>query len=354
MRTWIVQIIPVIEIRRIMRPAAGSLLIAAIMLVGCRSQAERAVHASAFAQEREMESDRSVIDDERIDLYLDGLGVQVVSAARHLDRPGRAKGEIDAYDELDVVLVHSRQLNAWVYGDDFTCITSSMLLQAEYPEEIVAVLCHEFAHLRESHVVEAKERELAHNATGDVLGFVGGAAGMAAGIAAQLYGIPLNANGLGPAMKQAHMNQPFDPHRPADEFEADAYGAKLYAAMGLDLDLYDDFLERSLAVIGDQPSDTHPATSERLAKVKRKIARLKRKHPEAPRRLDRSAFLDAQSRLRRIAMKRMADGDLIDFYRSGRAAQAPYATSCAPRGDKGELDKAFRDAMWGGAERGQY
>ena len=122
-----------------------------LALVGCRGQAELAVRALVDTEEMHLRRSPAVIRDAEIDGYLDELAAGVLEAARRLedvttDDP-REGSEIDAYDRFDVVLVHSTALNAWVYGDDFACVTSNLVVHSEAPEEIVAVLCHEFAHL---------------------------------------------------------------------------------------------------------------------------------------------------------------------------------------------------------------
>ena len=136
-------------------------------------------------------------------------------------------------------------------------MTSNLVLQAEHPEEVMAVLCHEFAHIKEAHLVEAKERQIAHHAIGDLLAIVG----TAAEIGARMYGLPIGFNGLGRTLKKAHLQNGYEERRPEDEFEADAYAVKLYASMGLDLELVDDFIVRMGELYGDGSRQTHPAPS---------------------------------------------------------------------------------------------
>ena len=303
-------------------------VILVVALGGCRGTAENSVVSAAFLEAESLRRDPSVIRDPQVEVYVDRLGAMVLGGARDLEgieHGADARKRLDVYDRYDVVIVHSPKLNAWVYGDDFVCVTSNLLLQAECPEEIVAVLCHEFAHLHEGHLVEAKQREYSHYAMGEVLAI----AGQAAELGLAMYG-GVQLNGLGGYLKQAHLSQGFDVERPKDEFEADEYAVKLYASMGLDLALFDDFLERIMRLYGDPQTLSHPQTAERLDRVRSLSTRLQEKATRPPRRLDRAPFDEAQALLRERVITMGEDGKLLTHAQSAKKT-APRPRASSPR-----------------------
>jgi predicted Zn-dependent protease len=329
-------------------PGVGLIVVIAT-LVGCHGQAQEAVRALVDSEEHHLRRSAAVIRDAEVDGYLDGLARSVLMAAREHeevdDDRRRRDGPIDVYDEFDVKLMHSADLNAWVYGDDFTCITSNLVLHAEKPEELVAVLCHEFAHLHEEHLVEAKEREYGHMFLGDLIE----AAGQIADVAAYMFEVNIKVSDL-TNMAAAEHRASFDPARPKDEFEADQYGLELYGAMGLDLDLYDDLFERLVAHYGDRGSATHPRLSERIKRMRATQAKLARRQQGPPRKLDLDAFHATQDRLRLVLAEAERSGTLRSLEDAQRGSRwrprrgsAPPPTACGLFGaDPARLRAGYR------------
>lgn len=294
--------------------------------VGCRGQATNAVRALVDSESLHLRESPAVIRDPAVDGYLDELGALVLDAARELedvDPHAPPSADINVYDRFDVVLVHSTTLNAWVYGDDFTCVTSNLVLHAEQPEEIVAVLCHEFAHLRDDHLIEAKEREIGHMAVGGLIEVLG----VAAELAATMYGMPIQFSAMAQEAAQEH-RMTFEPGRPEDEFEADAYGFKLYRSMGLDVAVYDDLFERLVDRYGDHASDSHPSLGSRVDRMQETQGKHVASAPH--RELDEERLRTAQRRLSKLLIDAAAARRLVAHEQVARARNrsTPQATAC--------------------------
>ena len=328
-----------------------ALLAGPVVLAGCRSQAERTVYLSAFAENARLEQSPTVVNHPQVDGYLDGLGTMVLDAAREKDAIARAEDDatmVRAYDDFNVTCVHSISINAWTYGDDFTCVTTNLILQAESPEEVVAVLCHEFGHLQAEHLIDVEQRQIGHGIANGAIGL----AGAAGDIAATLVGVPMpfTMTGLTSSVQTAHAES-FEPNEPDDEYEADRYGLELYDWMQLDLVYFDDYYERSLAIAGDPRADSHPRTSERLARIRAQVAELAAARTEPPRELDDAAFIATKARLRQILFARYAAKELVSHESEVRArARAGYpaarCTACSPVNVEPEqLGRAFQRAM---------
>ncbi|MHC5001879.1 MAG: M48 family metalloprotease [Planctomycetota bacterium] len=328
----------------------GLLALTLLLQLGCRGAAEHSVRVMAFREGVELQEGRATIHDPEVDDYLDELGGLVLHAARELgDVPPEKQtvygNEFTAYDRFDVVLVHSPALNAWVYGDDFVCVTTNFVLQAETPEEIVAVLCHEFAHLEECHLVEMREREIGHHVVGDLIEIAGGVGELAL----MTYGIPISVSGLARRAAADHRRN-FEPHRPEDEFEADREGLELYASMGLDLEHYDDFYERMLEVAGDRSARSHPMMSQRLHRIDDACDSLD-VPVITPTTLDPDALRAAQDRLRDVVLAKAAANELVAFEdemlaRSDRHRASVRATMCCPFSpDRDRLWELFVQAV---------
>lgn len=240
-------------------------LLAVVCLTGCGHAARKDVRAIVDHERAILGMNRAVIRIPEVDAYLSSWGKEVIGAAVELDNAyERQKSQtLDIYDLFDVYLVHSVTPNAWMWGDDFACITTTLFLEAESPEELIAVLAHEFGHIREKHSVEREERKYAARAryitlaalTGAIAGYTGDTRAMS---------IVLNNSDV-------FLNN-YVRHRIGDEIEADDYALRIYAHLRLEPSRSDDFFERLLRNYGNWGGHTHPVTTARIRRIRQFFA----------------------------------------------------------------------------------
>ncbi len=317
---------------------------------GCRGMAVSAVRANVDRQQRLLEQDPSHIDLPEVEAYLSSLGGQVLVAAHELDDVESIDGDgaIEVYDQFDVYLVHSVVPNAWTFGDDFAYVSTALVLEAESPEEVAAVVAHEFGHIREGHLIEERERRMRT----DVL--AGGLVvlGTACDLALLSQGIYLPSLSLADASTQAaaKLCAQYDPSNPADEYEADVYGLRVYRRMGLDSERYDDFLERMICLYGENGGPSHPQTTARLESIT--LAMESRADQPSALSLDPLEFQAMQSLIASELMARHEEGPLVTFEQHTATLRAqgfdiPHTCLCGPTGaDPRAIDRHFMDALY--------
>ncbi|HEX2839512.1 MAG TPA: M48 family metallopeptidase [Phycisphaerales bacterium] len=287
---------------------------------GCTGMAKREVRGYVAAEHQRLESARSRVNDPMLDEYFRSFTNPLLAGAQKL--AGTSKPEyqadkaLDIYDDFRVYVVHDASPNAWTVGDDFACITTSAILFAEHPDELAFILAHEYGHMRGGHLVTAVKRKYA-------TAFVAGmAAGLASGVAnyqaqanpyysSTQYNMDLqNARNLAMAIMLS-----YTPHQPIDEHDADEKAIELLLAAGLPIDRADKFFERMLARFGDTKSNTHPAPSARIARVRALMA----KHDGyvSPLMCNESQFKKVQQRVRELTVTAMESGTLA-FYSQER------------------------------------
>jgi hypothetical protein len=301
-------------------------------LAGCRGIAMTDVHRVALQQESIVSRSAARLEVYEADAYLDELGEEVLAAACDMDRVRNVDGPgpLDVYDRFDIYLVHSEMPNAWTYGDDFVCISTALLLEAESPEEVAAVLAHEFGHIREGHLVEERERFMFNEAMANTLVVLGAAADLALmtqGLYDPSYSVMEAAGQYARTMRAD-----YSPYQPGDEFEADIYGLELYAELGLDTRYYDDFLQRMSCIYEESnaASVSHPGTAARLHVINSEMEALE---PESSERsLDMERFREVQTLVAAQLVSRHQRGQLLTYEQSSsrwRRGGGDVVTVCA-------------------------
>lgn len=176
--------------------------------------------------------------------------------------------DIPIYDGFCPFLVHSVAPNASTPGDDCADLTTRLLMEAEKPEQIVAVLAHEFGHIREFHVVK-QIHERKNTEVGVGLVALAGAYVDARAAASNPYYRPTTNWGEF-YVKIMATYRPWDKN---DEYEADLRGLHLFLHLGYDPADYISLFEL-FGEWGDAESETHPRTSERIARLDAALSNL--------------------------------------------------------------------------------
>lgn len=236
------------------------------------------------------------VESSEAQAYVDELATMVMDAARamrpaiEVDERGQplspeARAENDwIYDNFHATLLIDPATNAFVVGDDTVFINTSALLDAERPEQILAILCHEFGHI----VLRHSKNNIESGRTSGVLNVVGGVAGQF------IPGAGLIAGGAGLVNDVMAFS-----NNKEEENDADAYGARLLVSMGHDPEHMARFFEILRERFGDGGAlSTHPRNSDRAAKVRKLGEELKQEGFRAAPPLDPERF----ARMQEIAL----------------------------------------------------
>ena len=128
-------------------------LLAALSMAGCQGSSVRDMEMSVRRSYVFLDSAPCRLKE--FDAYLSEMGRAILAKSRefyNLEEHSRKLG-YDPHEYFEAYLVVSPLTNAWVHGDDFAVVTAPLFLLAEHPRELIAVLCHEFAHINRGHVV---------------------------------------------------------------------------------------------------------------------------------------------------------------------------------------------------------
>ena len=267
------------------RPLA--VLVLAVGGCACRSAAIKEVVEGSMDYQSHLETTPARVRVETVDDYLNRVAACIMNASRRWEdaqalqveaerKRSRRNGalatsisseHIEFYDEFSVYVVHSVAPNAATPGDNCAELTTRLFLELECPEELVAVLCHEFAHVQLEHQVNQVLRRKQH-AVG-----VGIVAGL--GAAADAYAASLNPQHKmqdwdGMYQEAVSAYKPWDKR---DEFAADSRGLDYYLELGLDPAKYVLVFEL-LSRWGDDESETHPRISDRIQRINDRLAEL--------------------------------------------------------------------------------
>jgi predicted Zn-dependent protease len=169
---------------------------------------------------------------------------------------------------IKVVIINSRQFNAFVMDGRHIFINSGALFDAKTPNEVIGIFAHETGHLADGHLMRLREK-LAQAQTQSVIGMLLGIGAMVAGA---------RAGGSGAAVGSAAMSAPQSmimhsllAYVRTQEDQADHAGVKFLtmthqSARGM-LDLFKRLASESLYQTqnADPYLQTHPFPAERAA-----------------------------------------------------------------------------------------
>lgn len=305
-------------------------------LVGCTGLAKQEVRQLVDQEEEVLSRSRARVTDPVVTGYLSRLAAPILAAAQatdldETDLPDEDE-TLNIYDRFSVYLVHDPMPNAWVVGDDFACVTTSLILLTEHPEELVFVLGHEYGHLRGEHMVESIERRHAHQITAALAGGLA-AAGASYNAATSPYYSQqqYNQDMQGAMAIMATIMMAYSPHRKSDEHDSDEQAVELMMAAGYPIDRVTDYFERLIPLYGDGGGGSHPPTSKRIERLQKIQAELAEYRPT--RRLDLGEFLRVRERVRAQA-ERLVRADQIVFFSDERqtltSSTLPPLKSCGP------------------------
>jgi len=169
-------------------------------------------------------------------------------------------------DQVRIVLINSPEINAFVAGGANIFIYSGLVLQAEYPEEVIGVLAHEVGHITGGHLIatrDAMEKASYQSILATVLG-IGAAIATGDGRAAGA----ISAGGSGVAASG------FLTHSRIQESAADQAGLKYLEGAEVNPAGIVSFLEKlqdQELLPASQQSEyrrTHPLTRDRIESMK--------------------------------------------------------------------------------------
>lgn len=297
---------------------------------------------------------QSRVNDLEVSAYLDNIAATISGAALALDsvdgEPPKTDPYLDVYDGFRVMLVHDPIPNAWTHGDDFACLSTSLFLEAEHPEEIAFVLSHEFGHIENGHLVQSVERRKGNEIlAGAVLVLGAAAAGLAASDPYSNVDTSQMMENAADASRSILAS--YSPHRRQDEFEADAQAIELMATAGYRLDRCGDWFEHMISMYGpDSGSESHPPTQERLERIQELVA--ERKDYQPTRQLSVEQFHRMQDRIRALTIQSLQTDTLAFFTiesleRESAGESAPHAKACGPLGaDVNRMVKIYTEQLF--------
>jgi len=128
-------------------------------IVGCRAGARSDVRQ--FVDKLEPFESGICINNPECRAWLTERGDELLVAARELNKTEeyRPKPPLHVYSRFTVYAVPSALLNAGTPGDDYAYVCAATILAAETPEEVVAVMAHEFGHIRLEHLADRFEKK---------------------------------------------------------------------------------------------------------------------------------------------------------------------------------------------------
>ncbi|HEX6375302.1 MAG TPA: M48 family metalloprotease [Allosphingosinicella sp.] len=172
-------------------------------------------------------------------------------------------------DNVQVVLIHDRSINAFVAGGQIVYIHSGLLAAADDANEVQGVIAHEVGHITGGHVIRIQEGVKV--ATGImILSMILGAAAMAAGAGEAGMGVMA-------AGQQAAMGK-FLAFSRTQESAADAAGASFLAKSGTSgkglISFFKKLQNQEFRYAIPQDNGymrTHPLTGERMAALEQTV-----------------------------------------------------------------------------------
>ena len=173
-------------------------------------------------------------------------------------------------DDVQIVLVNDRQLNAFVAGGQLLFLHTGLLLRSESVLQVVGVIAHETGHIAGGHLARLQDQLKSATATMIAALVLGVAAGVASGRPEML------GAGIGAGATLAERN--FLSYTRTQESSADQAGLNFLEQNGLSAQGMMEFFdilakqEAMLASRQDPYLRTHPLTKERLDFVRGFVA----------------------------------------------------------------------------------
>ncbi|MGZ8337747.1 MAG: M48 family metalloprotease [Allosphingosinicella sp.] len=206
--------------------------------------------ALSFATVIQPASAQSILRDAETESRLHDMSVPLIEAAG-----------LDA-NNVQIVLIHDREINAFVAGGQSVYLHSGLITAADNANEVQGVIAHELGHITGGHIIRSAEG--VRQATGImILSLILGAAAMAAGAGEAGMGVMA-------AGQQAALGT-FLAFTRVQESSADAAGATYLSRAGISGRGSLAFFERlqNLEFRMNIPQDngymrTHPLSSERI------------------------------------------------------------------------------------------
>ena len=302
------------------------LMVVALLLAGCQGSALRDMEMNV--RKTYVFLDSAPCRLKEFDAYLSEMGGAILAKSREfydLEEHSRKLG-YDPHDYFEVYLVVSPSANACVHGDDFAIVMAPLFLLAEHPRELIAVLCHEFAHINRGHVVKHFGRRRTHQ--GLVLG--SGALGLMLDIESVKRGVRYRDGDMTftesmMRLTNAVAGSVFMSLRRTDELEADLEGLQLYADLGLPPETYLDIWSRLMDRYGDSAGRTHPRNSDRINLMRQVLREQKVQKTTGlgsvdnadsgapPIAMDLARFENEKNKLRRYLAQRIASKNLATY-----------------------------------------
>ena len=171
---------------------------------------------------------------------------------------------------IDMLLLNSRELNAFVFGGNNMVLHTGLITRLETPEGLAGVIAHETGHITGNHLARrqiAQDNLRGPAAAGVLLSILAGAAAGDASVAA---GGVLGSGGTAQRLLLAFNR--------SEEAAADQAGASYMERSGLDpaglLETLRIFKGQEIFAAGraDPYARTHPLSSERLSLLEQRIA----------------------------------------------------------------------------------
>lgn len=217
-------------------------------------------HRLGRAWLRQMHARVSVLNDPLVQEYTEDLVYRLASHGR--------LGQSD----LAIVVVNSRNINAFAVPGGVVGLNAGLFLHAEAEDEVAGVIAHELAHISQNHFARRQTRGKQMNRA--ML------AAMLASLAAAIAG-ETQAGMAGMAASQAGAIQSQLAYSRHHEREADRVGMQTLARAGFDPMAMPDFFQRMLRrkQFANEPPEfllTHPLTKDRIADSRARAARMER------------------------------------------------------------------------------
>ena len=240
---------------------------------------------------RSLRGQTSIMNDPMVQEYVESLVYRLASYS-DLKEP-----------DLDIVVVNSRQINAFAVPGGVIGLNAGLFLNADSEDEVGGVVAHEIAHVSQRHFARRYLDSKKVNTA--VL------AAMLASLAVAIAGDG-EAGMAGMAATQAGAIQAQLAYSRQNEREADRVGMQTLAAAGMDPDAMPRFFERmhdGQRFAGRPPEFllTHPVTESRIADSRARARNLRPHAPCLPH------YLLMQARLRAAFIQ--SDSQAIDYFR---------------------------------------